>query len=604
MRRILSMAGAVLLAAASFCAAASGTDPEVQQAAQKIDELVAADCARNHIPLNAPATDEQFLRRVYLDVAGRIPTLPETRAFLGSRDPAKRAKLIDHLLDSPGYISSSFDFFADLLRIETRAQGKIPGGTYITWIKQCLRDDTPWDRMVYQMLTATGHVYQDGAAGYYLRDAGMPLDNMANTARIFLGTQIGCAQCHDHPFEKWTQHDFYAMAAYTFGVETRKFPRTAVRPAKLLKQIKAMDLPRQVDQAVRHILILNRYAVWERNKPIRLPEDYKYDDAKPRSVVKPEVIFGKLTPRPGETPRQAFARWLTAPDNPRFAEVIANRLWKRMLGAGVIEPVDDITEDTHPANPELMTYLTQLMVRQKFDMKQYLRVVLNTKTYQRQASHTELAPGVAYHFPGPALRRMTAEQVWDSLLTLIMPDPDGRTGSGERNDLGNIDLTGKDAQQVVELAKQEIDRRREAIRETHQAARTGKYRGIPSYLMRASEWKSPASNGHFLREFGQSDREVVNGASADPTVMQVLAMLNGPLIDTGVLGRRSVLTQNLGAAPTDDAKIDTLFLTILTRHPTASDRSLAKQEVRTDAKHGLANIAWALVNTREFLFVQ
>ncbi len=161
------------------------------------------------------------------------------------------------------------------------------------------------------------------------------------------------------------------------------------------------------------------------NRRLVLPHDYAYDDAKPKSVVAPKAIFGPDAPvTKGEAPRMAFAKWLTSKDNPRFAKTIANRLWKAAFGVGQIEPVDDMKDDTEAENPRLMSYLESEMKRLNFDMKEYLRIIYNTQVYQRQVCFDEVHRGDEYHFPGPLLRRMTAEQVWDSFLTLAVVKPD------------------------------------------------------------------------------------------------------------------------------------------------------------------------------------
>ena len=198
------------------------TNASAQDLAAKIDELVETKLKAEKIQPNAPVSDEIFVRRIYLDVIGRVPTKTETLAFLDSKDADKRAMLIDKLLSSDGYVQNYFNFWADVLRIKNGilpgGQGRDAGAAYILWLKNSLRSNKPYDLMVRELLTADGVSYENGAVGYYLRDNNMQLDNMAITTQVFLGTQMVCAQCHNHPFDKWSQMDYYQMAAHTNGM--------------------------------------------------------------------------------------------------------------------------------------------------------------------------------------------------------------------------------------------------------------------------------------------------------------------------------------------------------------------------------------------------
>jgi hypothetical protein len=170
----------------------------------------------------------------HLDIIGRIPTMQETQAFLQSTDKDKRAKLIDALLASEGYTQHMFHFWADLLRVQSRAnggQGEMTSKPYLEHVKRRIRENMPYDAFVRELLTAQGKVWDNPAIGYYMRDLGMPLDNLSNTTRVFLGTRIECAQCHNHPFDKWTQMQFYQMAAFTFPLETN-FTGVALKKAE------------------------------------------------------------------------------------------------------------------------------------------------------------------------------------------------------------------------------------------------------------------------------------------------------------------------------------------------------------------------------------
>ncbi|MBL4702536.1 MAG: DUF1549 domain-containing protein [Phycisphaeraceae bacterium] len=408
---------------------------KIQLISKHIDQLVAQNLRKNNLRPNAPANDETLLRRYFLAIIGRIPTYDEAIIFRKRKDQQRRSDLIDHLLDSPGYVSDMFNFYADLLRVKSK-HNRIIGEPYINWVKQSVKESKPYDQMVYEMLTAQGHVWNNGAVGYYQRDMGMPLDNMSNTTRIFLGTQVGCAQCHDHPFDIWTQMEFNEMSAYTYGIVTTnarwKYPNLKQLYNKIRRTQKNKDDPRTqiVIQAARNMLEPLQFPVFTINKDLRLPDDYKYDDAKPKSIVAPRTIFGDIAAAPkGSNRPEIFAKWLTAPTNPRFTKVIANRLWKDAFGVGLIEPLDDIKEDTVASNPELMAYLIQVMIDLKYDVKQFQRVIYNTRTYQRKTSIAAWDSDKPYHFPGPILKRMTAPQIWDSVLTLAIQDLDERPGN-------------------------------------------------------------------------------------------------------------------------------------------------------------------------------
>jgi len=197
----------------------------IAEHAQKIDELIRDRYRANHVRPNPPVAHDVFLRRTYLSIVGRIPTYDEARDFLDSRDRNKRITLINELLDSKGYEQHQFIYFADMLRLQSYLR-YAPGIPYVKWVKQQLAANRPYDEIVYDLLTSEGYMWENGAAGYYQRDLAMPLDNMSNTARIFLGTRMECAQCHDHPFDVWTQLEYHEMAAFSYGTHTSTLPGT------------------------------------------------------------------------------------------------------------------------------------------------------------------------------------------------------------------------------------------------------------------------------------------------------------------------------------------------------------------------------------------
>lgn len=645
------------------------TDAEIASAATTIDQLVTADLTAHGQKPNAPVDEYTFLRRACLAIIGRIPTIDETESYLAQSGKDKRNKLIAALLDQPGRIHHEFTWWADLLRISTRLGDRYPGNAYVDWMKEQIRANTPYDQVVRKLITAEGPALArgNGNTGYYLRDAGMPLDNMANTVQVFLGTRVQCAQCHDHPFDKWTRKQFYELAAYTNSVG---IGREVKGLGALGKKAQEGGMSQGLKDALRLIgnsIVLN---VQGGNKAtIPLPSDYQYKDAKPGDTMTAKSLFGADAPIAKDQPAKiAYADWLTSPDNPRFTLVIANRLWKRAFGLGLIEPVDNLTDTSVAANPALMDFLVKLMRSVDYDTKRFSQILYQTDTWQRAASAVEPSVTEPYRFPGPLLRRMTAEQLWDSMLSLAVPDLDSRVGeSAERLYQFYDDNKGKSAKELFALA-QDIGEARDKRRGLDQQVRElrGQLDGIANkdsiearrakaqlreiytqleelgnksdlsrmvaikknpklnneLFVRADELPSPAPAGHFLRTFGQSDRDVIDGANSGPATTQALTMLNG-FIDRELLKERSVLYKAMLKPKDVGGKVDALFLAILTRQPTNAERELGKQEIahsliagRKESKSdsadvgkeaataALHNLAWVLLNGNEFMFVQ
>lgn len=674
-------------------------------AAREIDRLVEKGLAAAGQPPNPAVDDATFLRRAYLQIAGRIPTLEETRRFRHSKNAGKRRALIDSLLDSKGHQSHLFNWFADLLRVKTRLQNRVSGEPYIHWLKQAIADNKPYDRMVSELLTAEGaaHARGNGATGYYLRDRGMPEDNMSNTVRVFLGTRLECAQCHNHPFDRWTQKEFFQMAAFTGGIGYRDTSYERTEAGAQLRDIGdalALVAGRETERAYNRLLQPLQQGISGSGAGLaRLPHDYKYEDARPNQPVKANTIFGdevvvdvqvprerRRNPRrnrrvnrrmrnnfPGIGTRAQYAQWMTSPKNPRFTKVIANRLWKRTFGRGLIEPVDDLKDDTVASNPELMSYLERLMVDLGYDLRQFERVVFNTRTWQREATSADVALADKYLFPGPLLRRMTAEQAWDSMLALVVEELDQKllppesprataiyeqyerllsvpedelVAQAQRQALRRTDP--KKYREMQRRLREEQAKKRTAARRRMQKdqqqkrsrigrlrrelARAKKLRDAPrqaeilaelgklgvrrqprqrrpnrragGQLVRASDLPSPARPGHFLRQFGQSDREQIEAANDGANVPQVLTLLNG-FVDQHMLGRGGSVVQNaIAAARGADDKIRTAFLAILNRAPCSDELAMWQEDLARNERETVHDLIWTLVNTHEFRFVQ
>lgn len=564
---------------------------EVRQLSDELQRLVDRSHASKGTKLNAPANDETFLRRVYLDVMGRIPSLEESTRFLDSKDADKRGKLISELLGSEGYVSHMFNWKADLLRVNTRglAAGQ-PGKLYDDWVKDAIRSHMPYDEFVRQLITASGYLWENGAVGFYVRDLGMPLDHMSNMTRIFLGTRIECAQCHDHPLEPITQKDFYQMTAFTFGVSNLGKPGgyspTNVKQWPELKaKLAALGNDKALFDSVSSTIAPLKRLTADTDMLLKYPETYPYDAALRGKPAEPRTLFGDEAVIKDGNRRKAFADWMTSPRNPRFAKNIANRLWKRVMGLGLIEPVDSLSALPKPEHAELLDFLTQTMIRLRFDERAFMAVLLNTRLYQSDTVRETPEPATAFALLGPQLRRLSAEQIWDSHLVMLAKDMDERKttfrleGVLDPQRLRKLNTMTADeliAQARIDRAEHTRKREINLLREEQQKERAAakargdekevqrlaalhakqnkeqadsdmkamnseageegatketdpRWKSLPPSFIRASEMPLPLPLGHFLRQFGQSDRREIDAFSRDPNTTHSLALMNGEL---------------------------------------------------------------------------
>ena len=644
----------------------------VREDAARIDSLLERSLRRDQLEPAAIVDDATFLRRAYLELVGRIPTLAETESWLADQDPDKRHTLVDRLLDSPGHTSTVANFWFDLFRVKSR-QRQVSGEPFAHFLRDAVQKDKPYDQMVRELLTAEGaaHAEGHGAVGFLLRDQNMPHDAMANTLRLFLGTRLECAQCHNHPFDVWTQKEFYAMAAYFGGLRYRDDSLAQNLVGMRAELAKADDRTRQQAQN-----LLRRMTTGISGKGTgmeALPKDYKYDDAKPGTPVMADTLFGaeiKLkyakvsqsqTKRnrgrnqqvPEADSREALADWLTSKKNPMFTKVIANRMWARTFGKGLVEPIDDWKKDTRPQHAELFAFLEKLMADLDYDLRQFERVLAHTELFQRQSQQPN-DDGSPFAFRGPLLRRMSAEQVWDSLLTLVFDDVDERlrplddrarevyeqqavlVKADAADVIAMTDRRNPMMMQAQQQRQEEVRRQLAADAELQKRARpllqklalarrqgdqkmvaeiaqeleniglpVGQRagRGREGDLVRASDQPQPANPSHLLRQFGQSDRDTIDAASTAATVPQVLTLLNG-FLDQKVLSGQSALARDIGAAENGERRVRVAYLTTLNREPVEDELVTWRRAIAVHGQDAIKDLVWVLCNSNEFRFVQ
>lgn len=527
---------------------AIGDDESIKKAASVVDAILESHWKSKGLKPNSPISDEVFLRRIYLNLAGRIPTASESVAFHESTKPDKRHALINTLLSQESFVSHFYNFWTDVLRYKSHYvnRANVIEAAYSKFIRESIRVNKPFDRFVFELLSAKGYAWENGAIGYYHRDPEMPLENMAITSRIFLGTRIECAQCHDHPFDKWKQTEFYHLAAYTYGNKPVNEAFGGARDAIRLRQQainedfnrekaasndggKAAELRKnqRLDaMEYRKIVGIIKGPVGQLLSPIglerksdsilKLPHDFKEGDGKPFEVMKPASLMGpEAIVIPGKDPAEVFARWVTSPENPRFTKVIVNRLWKIMFGVALNEPLDDLRDSSKAMVPALEDNLEKLMVTLRYDMRAFLSVIAHTRAYQSAATTKEFNPGDMYDFQGPILRRMTAEQIWDSIIALANHQPDARNLQREQLEERRINISKMvcdaylnfDGQKLVDMAyvrlqaEKELEKQEKIVQEALIVANRNGDKGKETELRRKQGALSKERAESFVRDF-------------------------------------------------------------------------------------------------------
>jgi len=607
-----------------------GDDSFTKASSRQIDTLLATTLKKNGFnSFNAPLPDDLFVRRVYLDITGRIPTREEFLAFAESSRPDKREALIDELLLSPGYASHLFNYFADMYRLHgSDFQNGVRMDPYVQWWRDQVQSNKPYHQIVTEMLTAKGNVGQNPASGFLLRDTGMEFDAFANFGQVMIGIDISCAQCHDHPFDEWTQGDFYEMAAF-FGNTQRSL---GYRPADAMMTGGKVEMPNAPagwkstfekwaestkgviprDQNFNQFYFFTNALGWNiaDNEALQtvLPHDFIGDGGKPGEVANPRTLIGDAAKVGGKTRREAIADWLTAPENPRFALVIANRMWGRAFGQAIIEPTSDFSDEEikRSSQPEVLAYLTREMRRVNYDLREFMRIIYNTRAYQSIASSEEPDLTKAYYFSGPVLRRMRAEQAWDSMMVLAhgseIDKKKGGDGSFYKKIL-NIDFntaTNEDVWRHYEMWQNLRGGSAMAM-----VSEGDEYTpaAMTDTELRASELPQPAAAASMLDTFGQSDRRITDDHNFDGSVPQVLALMNGAVTQQ-LTGVSSKVVSDLEELDGPDDKVRGVFFTLLNRFPTKEELDLGVGMIEDFGDEGISDLAWALMNSPEFLFIQ
>jgi hypothetical protein len=368
-----------------------------------IDDLVLTKLKALHLPPSGLCTDEEFLRRAYLDAAGTLPTPEERARFLADPHPDRRARLVDELLARPECTDYWAYKWSDLLLISTRKLSQPGVWAFYRSVRQAVADNTPWDRFARELLTASGSNLQNGAANYFVLHKDISELSEA-TAVTFLGTSVTCARCHNHPLERWTQDQYWAMANLFSRVGLKNGDRAG---EVVVQPLPAGDVPHP-------------------RRGVPMP---------------PAPLDGKPLPDDSPLDRRAyFAAWLTAPDNPYFAKAVVNRVWRNFLGRGLVEAEDDLRETNPPTNPELFDALAKEFVANGYDVRRLMRTIMLSATYQRSAKPLPENRSDDRFYSHYLVRRLSAEVILDAYAQVTgVPTPFtevsvGVTGGTAKND--------------------------------------------------------------------------------------------------------------------------------------------------------------------------
>lgn len=462
------------------------------------------------------ADDAEFLRRAYLDITGVIPSASKTREFLESKEPNKRAKLIDELIDSKGFGNRLGDIWANLMYPQDSDNRLTPKAPIREWMAKSFNEGKHWDVMTWELITATGEAEKVPEVTYIMANKGV--DKLTDSVgKLFLGVQIQCAQCHNHPFTHWKQTEYWGLAQFFYKVDIQA-ARNGNQVANITPGVSELNRPGR-----------------SRNNP--LPESAKNVPAK---------LLGAETVKmpPTEPYRPVLATWMTRPDNPFLAKAMVNRLWWQYFGRGLVNPVDDMSDENTPSHPELLAALTKEFVKSGFDVKHMVRCLTNSEAYQRTSKPNESNKDDNELYSHQNIKVLTGEQLYDSLVS----------------------ITGGDNDRP--MAK-------------------GAVRGLPN---------SPRDR--FAQFFLGTDNALPTDYEAG--IPQALRLMNGPMLSQQRMVSASQRIVGKKTSPSE--VVDALYLATLNRHP--SDEEMKKVTTflskANDTRSAYADILWTLLNTAEF----
>jgi hypothetical protein len=502
-----------------------------------VDDFVLAKLKLLDLPPSGQCSDAEFIRRAYLDTCGILATPDEVNAFLADSDAKKRAKLIDKLLEHPAFVDYWSHKWSDLLLVSSRKLPQPAMWAFYRKVRQSVADNQPWDKFARDIITVRGSSLTEGAGSYFVLHK--DVSELAEATSItFLGMSVGCAKCHNHPLEKWTQDQYWAYA----NLFSRVGLKNGERPGEVLVQSKS-------EGDALHL-----------RRGIAMP---------------PTPLDGKPLPAESLIDRRVyFADWLTAADNPYFAKAAVNRIWRNYMGRGLVEAEDDLRETNPPSNRELFDALATDFIKNKYDVKHLMRVILNSAAYQRSSKPLKENAADDRFYSRYLLRRLPGEVILDAYSDVTgVPTP-----------FDKINSAGGDAITPI---------------------------GTYPAGTRATQVPDSLATSRFLDAFGRAERVQTCSCerTADASVTQALHLNNGYTLNDKLRDKNSAVAKWLSAGLTDEVIVDRVFLLALSRKPTASEKKKFLAILADAAKDGaqsrreaIEDFVWAVLTGREFLF--
>ncbi|MHC5538571.1 DUF1553 domain-containing protein [Singulisphaera rosea] len=494
-----------------------------------LDRMIQESWDAAGIKPSKDCTDEEYLRRAYLDVLGRIPNIDEASAFLHSKEKGKRAKLVEYLLKHEDFAKNFANEWTVTLIGRQARDRMLDRGALASWLRQQFNADRPWNEMAYELITAKGSNKENGAVNFplaHLEMGAVPLTSV--TTRVFLGQQIQCTQCHDHPSNDWKQVDFWGINAFYKGVKAEEVRKEDATGAEVYDHTDLTDEP------------TDAFSSYDKRNGLV-------------GVVFPRFLDGRKISQGADVDRRVeLGKFIADPKNENFSKAFVNRMWGHFLGRGFVSPVDDFGAHNPPSHPELLDALAKEFQESGFNVKSLIRWIMSSRAYNLSSVMTKGNEKDESLFSHMALKPMSPEQLFDSLLTATAAHKAG----GAKN----------------------MDKQRDA-------------------------WLN-----QFV--FAFANDEEGEGTTFNGTIPQALMMMNGELMEKAVGGKAGSFLDDLkvralrqGRVAPEIFMVNNLFLAALSRSPSRGEMNMASHVLSNnpDTIYVLEDIFWALLNSNEFI---